>query len=225
MGYKLKLCFLLTICVCLVGCGTQKMLKTNIDPKIIDSLIFIKPLSNIVIVDENNKEHYDTSLLNLSISNLKSGIKKVFSKRITFIENNFDSITQKRIDNEIFKTAVIVEKTKSIKNIPYPNTIDSIMKINRVKFALCLFHNGYTVSNEYRKKLGRDALLVSLFSLGAVFVYSVPSTSIITGFIVDSEHQNIAFYRTHKEYGLEPGDEEATNLQLANMFWRYFHYK
>jgi hypothetical protein len=204
------------------ACSTQSMLTSNVSSTKIDTLLLLKPVTSISVILHGDKPFHDPVLSGWSLINLKNGVVDYLPKKVSLFNADFDSITQNRINDEISNLARLVEHQNGIKNVPFPTAIDSVMKILKIDYALCVYQNGFSrTTDNYFSELGRSYYKLER-SYGWDYSRPVKSGSTVIGYILDRKNKNIALYRRDTRDNWEPVDKNHSDKQLQHIFQRYF---
>jgi len=221
----LKILLLAVIAIHLISCGTTRMLTSGVTSKQIDTILYIKPLTSISVINKGNKPEFDGQMSNLCESHLTNKIIEYFPHSIGLKMVDFDSITQGDVDFHFLNILNAVEQQQSIVNLPIPTFLDSLLKKNNVNYALYVYQSGFTRSkNNYAGQIAKG-VLIGVLTLGTVYTVPVKANSLLICCIIDGKNKNIAFYRKDLKQDLDPVNPNTTNSQVEDIFERYLYSK
>ncbi len=195
--------------------------KSAITPNSIDSLLLIPPFSYISLIEKGNRQVFDKKLSKLSSDHLTKGIKEIVDTQVAVLNlNNLDSITNVRLRHEVVQLIQVIERSRELRNVTVPILIDSILTLNRLNYAMCIYHSGFTRSGgNYTAHLAAGIALGLLVGFGTI---PIKAYSTVYCIILDSKNKNIAFYRKCFKQDWEPVDKRITDKQLNLLFKGYF---
>lgn len=136
-----------------------------------------------------------------------------------------NDVVREKYRNELVDLSALIAEKKTLKMIPVPFTIDSIIKNSHDRFALATVATGFgRRKGNYAGQVAKSAA-VGLLTLGMYIPVSVKSSLVMHAFIFDSEKNEIAFYKKSLPVEKEPTDPEVLNRELNKLFNGYFYQK
>lgn len=212
---------LLAITIILYSCSKTQICKSAIAPRIIDTLLLLPPVSHISLIENGNRQFFDKKMSKFSSDHLAKGIKEILDTQMVVLNlNDLDSITNIRLKNDAAQLINVIERSREIRNITIPVFFDSILKLNRLNYAMCIYHSGFTRSGgNYTAHMAAG---IALGLLGGFAVIPIKAYSTVYCVILDSKNKNITFYRKCFKQDWEPADKRITDKQLNLLFKGYF---
>jgi hypothetical protein len=219
MSLKFLSIGLVCLVVVLCSCDAYKGYRSQLDPKLIDSVLIVPPVTDIGVIDSWNKQAYDPKASALCAQHLLTGVRTVLNKRTTVIPIRLDSFNLKR---EQFEIGVLVDacaRSRQKNLVLIPPFIDTLMALNGVNYAICLSQTGFTRSGgNYAGQMVAGIALSLIVGIGYI---PVKATSTIYCVVLDHRNKNVAFYKSIGGQ-FEPIDIRNTNSELNNLFYGYF---
>jgi hypothetical protein len=218
----LTLAFLLILL--LNSCAPKQLMTSEKRIETIEEVTLFKPATAISLISkgEGNKAHFSDSLSTVANENVIMGIDRYLSNYFLINGIQLDSLLQEEVNNEIFQMSRMIQYQKKIVSIPFPPTIDSIMKTNNIDYALCVLHTGFSrEKGNYGAQVAKGAL-TGLLTLGMYYTTPIKAVSDLTICILDRNNHNIAFHNKNTLQEKEPIEEENTNKQIKAIFDEYF---
>ncbi len=183
----------------------------------------MEPYSNISVIAKGNRGEKDDSASFMS-GNLIIDVAEKFKGQVPLTGNIF--LTDPDINSSLMKEyeslILAVQTIKDLSHLQIPPTLDKVLEANDTRFGMITVASGFTrVRGNYGKEVVKGALL-GLVTLGMYYQTPIKSTSNIHVIIVDSQNNNVAFYRRSFLQDKEPLDEAVLMKQFKDIFTGYF---
>lgn len=205
------------------SCATNKMLTSAVRSNEITNLQKFEPVSYISLIEKANQAKYNDTLSTRS-KELFSNVLNSFGVLIPLtgeIKVN-ETLTQQRLAREIEALCVAADEQKSLANLRLTPRLDSVLEVNGKRFGLITITTGFTRKRgNYGKQIAKGIGL-GVLTLGMVYTAPVKSYSIVYAMIVDSEDDNVAFFRKSILADKDPLDESVLKKQVLEVFDGYF---
>jgi len=205
------------------SCTTSKILTSFLPPSEITELKLLEPHSYISKITKGNRGEIDDSLCVVS-SQLIIKASGSFMGRIPLTGNILlsDTETNKTLEKEFESLLLTAEGLKDLSHLQITPVLDKVLEANETRFGLVIVASGFTrVKGNYGKEIVKGAAL-GLLTLGMYYQTPVKANSIIYAMIVDSENNNVAFFRKSTLQDSEPLDEAILIRQFRKIFTGYF---
>jgi len=205
------------------SCTTSKILTSFLPPSEITELKLLEPHSYISKITKGNRGEIDDSLCVVS-SQLIIKASGSFMGRIPLTGNILlsDAETNKTLEKEFESLLLTAEGLKDLSHLQITPVLDKVLEANETRFGLVIVASGFTrVKGNYGKEIVKGAAL-GLLTLGMYYQTPVKANSIIYAMIVDSENNNVAFFRKSTLQDSEPLDEAILIHQFRKIFTGYF---
>ncbi len=211
------------ICFLVTSCTTSKLLTSGLQAAEIIDIKLMEPFSNISVIAKGNLGDIDDSASFVS-GNLIINVMEKFKGQVPLTGKIF--LTDPEINNTLVKeyeSLILAGKTvKDVSHLQIPPTIDKVLEANDARFGMITVASGFTrIRGNYGKQIAKGALL-GLVTLGMYYQTPIKSRSNIHVIIVDSQNNNVAFYRRSFLQDKEPLDENVLTKQFKNIFTGYF---
>lgn len=205
------------------SCTTTKPLTSTVKPDEVTDLKLLEPNSYIYKISKGNRSLLDDSL---SITSNKLIIKVLenfkgqipITGKIILSDTSINTTLKKEFESLI----LTADRSKNISNLKIAPTIDKVLEANRVRFGLLVVGTGFTrIKGNYGKQVAKGAAL-GILTLGMYYQTPIKSYSTIYVMIVDSQEDNISFFRKSYLQDKEPLDENVLTKQFTDIFKGYF---
>ena len=207
----------------LTSCTTTKLLTSDVKPNEIKELQRIETFSYISLIEKGNRAVYNDTLSRAS-AKLFATILESYKNRIPLsgsISLN-DPQTRKTIEREIEYLCLTADKTRNITGLKLTPALDSLLEANQKRFGLITVTAGFTrVKGNYGGQVAKGIGL-GILTLGMVTVSPRKSNSTIYAMIVDSQRNEIAFFRRTFIEDKDPFDDQILKRQIERLFEGYF---
>jgi hypothetical protein len=224
MKKNIPFLFILTILL-LSACAPKQLMTSETELETIQELNIFQPVSVISLIHQGdgNEAKYNDSLSTIARENISLGIYEYLSNRYSLENLTLDYLTQETVNNEIYQMTRFIQYQKTIENIPFPPTIDSIMKSNNSDYALCILQLGFSrEKGNYGAQVAKGAL-TALLTLGMYYTTPVKASSDLTICIIDRKSQSIIFHNKSILQENEPIEKKVTDKQIKSLFDEYFY--
>jgi len=222
---RIKL-FLWVIILC-SSCSTSKMLTSDVKPVEVTEMLKIEPFSYISLIETGNKSIYNASISSQANTVLNESLERL-TRQLRLPSKGIkvnDSFERKKLENEINYLVLSAERNRNIKNIGITPMIDSLLRVNNMRFGLIIIQSGFTrAKGNYGGQVAKGVGL-GILTMGMYVQTPVKSSSAIYAMIVDNKNKNVAFYNKSVLQDEEPTEEETITQQLYNIFEKYFFKK
>jgi len=211
------------ICFLFTSCTTSKLLTSGLQPAEIKDVKIMEPYSNISVITKGNRGERDDSASFMS-GNLIIDVAEKFKGQVPLTGSIL--LTDPEINGTLkkeYESLIIAAQTiKDLSHLQIPPTLDKVLEANDTRFGMITVASGFTrVRGNYGKEIAKGALL-GLVTLGMYYQTPIKSTSNMHVIIVDSQNNNVAFYRRSFLQDKEPLDEAVLMKQFKDIFTGYF---
>lgn len=211
------------ICLLVSSCTTSKMLTSGLQPAVITDLKMLEPKAYISVITKGNRGEIDDSASFVS-GQLITKVAESFKGHIPLTGNIVftDQEINKTLEKEYESLILTAEKLKDISHLQITPSLDKVLEANEARFGLVTVTSGFTrIRGNYGKEVAKGALL-GLVTLGMYYQTPVKAGSTLNVIIVDSQENNVAFFRKSSLQDKEPLDESVLTKQFRNIFKGYF---
>lgn len=205
------------------SCTTSKILTSGLPPSEISNLKLLEPRSYISIITKGNQGEINDSLCIVS-SQLLMDVTESFMGQLPLTGNILlsDPETNSTLEKEYESLLLTAEGMKDLSHLQITPVLDKVLEANETRFGLVIVSSGFTrIKGNYGKQIVKGAA-IGLLTLGMYTQTPVKANSIINAMIVDSEKNNVAFFRKSTLQDSEPLDKERVTRQLRTIFSGYF---
>lgn len=205
------------------SCTTSKVLTSGLPSSEISDLKLLEPHSYISKITKGNRGEIDDSLCLVS-SQLIMKVTESFMGQIPLTGNILlsDPETNTTLEKEFESLLLTAEGMKDLSHLQITPVLDKVLEANETRFGLVIVSSGFTrIKGNYGKQIVKGAAL-GLLTLGMYTQTPVKANSIIYAMIVDSENNNVAFFRKSTLQDSEPLDEAKLTRQFKTIFSGYF---
>ncbi len=205
------------------SCTTSKILTSGLPPSEISNLKLLEPRSHISIITKGNQGEINDSLCMVS-SQLLMKVTESFMGQLPLTGNILlsDPETNTTLEKEYESLLLTAEGMKDLSHLQITPVLDKVLEANETRFGLVIVSSGFTrIKGNYGKQIVKGAA-IGLLTLGMYAQTPVKANSIIYAMIVDSEENNVAFFRKSTLQDSEPLDKERVTRQLRTIFSGYF---
>jgi len=214
---------LILCCLILPSCTTTKPLTSNVKPAEVSDLKLLEPYSYISMIKKGNKGQLDDSISLIS-KQLVYKVLENFKNQIPLTGEIIlsDTAINKKLEKEYEYLILTADKTKNISNLKITPALDEILEANETRFGLINICSGFTrAKGNYGKEIAKGAAL-GILTLGMYYQTPIKAYSTVYAMIVDSQEDNITFYRKSFIQNIEPLDQSALTKQYKKLFEGYF---
>ena len=214
---------LILCCLILPSCTTTKPLTSIVKPAEVSDLKLLEPYSYISMIKKGNKGQLDDSISLIS-KQLVYKVLENFKGQIPLTGEIIlsDTAINKKLEKEYEYLILTADKTKNISNLKITPALDEILEANETRFGLINICSGFTrAKGNYGKEIAKGAAM-GILTLGMYYQTPVKAYSTVYAMIVDSQEDNITFYRKSFIQNIEPLDQSALIKQYKKLFEGYF---
>ena len=215
--------FLTGICFLFISCTTSKLLTSDIKPAQITDLKLMEPVSYISVITKGNRGAVDDSVSAVSCK-LMINVAEKFKGQLPFTGTIFltDPEVNATLEKEYESLTLAAQKLKDVSHLQITPTLDRVLEANNTRFGLITVASGFTrTRGNYGKEVAKGALL-GLVTLGMYYQTPVKANSSVFVMIVDSQDNNVAFFRKSVLQDKEPLEENVLTKQFRDIFTGYF---
>ncbi len=210
-------------CLLLSSCTATKPLTSSVKSTEVTDLKLLEPYSYISMIKKGNRGELDDSISAIS-KNLIIEIFTTNNQPIPLSGNIFlsDSSINRELEKEFELLILFADRNRTITNLNITPTLDKVLEANQTRFGLIVVCTGFTrVKGNYGKEIVKGAA-IGILTLGMVVPTPVKAYSTLYAMIVDSEKNNVAFYRKSYLQDAEPVDKSILEKQYSKIFEGYF---
>ncbi|WP_369048288.1 hypothetical protein [Tenacibaculum sp. UWU-22] len=225
--FILKTILILFVVLLFQNCATgNKYLSSETSISDVSNLDYFEPYSYIQLIKKGNKAQLNDSLSIETKNKLDSII--TFNKNLYKIKKKLninDALVNKKIENELsslIQTAIQKRKLKGIKLTP---VIDSVLESKNQRFALGIVATGFGRRKGNYTGQSAKAVAVGVLTLGLFAPIPIKSNLSLYSIIVDSEKNEITFYKNTLPVEKSPDDPNVIKKQLDKLFQGYLTQK
>ncbi|MDE5439613.1 hypothetical protein KRE40_16730 [Elizabethkingia meningoseptica] len=213
----------LVAAILLNSCASAVLTSKTVKASEIKSMVNFEPISFVHLIQKGNQNKMNDSLSNVSTQLLSSVIinntNPKVEKQITFSNPEIKS----RIETDILKTMSEIIKTKKIDQIKTTPLMDSIVKNENQRFALCIITSGFdrrkgNYGNQVAKGVG-----IGLLTLGLYTSVPVKASTSMYAMIYDAQNSNVVFYKHIPAVEKSPTDKKNLSNLYQELFEGYFY--
>ncbi len=137
----------------------------------------------------------------------------------------FDTEAEKRaISQQLFEIVPAVESNGGIRVVAIPETVLELLKRKNIKYTLVTFGAGFVrKEGNYGDQIAKG-IGIGILTLGMVVPIPYKANSTIVCYIIDTERNEIAFYRKDREEN-DPLNSEIILRQLQTIIHGYYFSK
>lgn len=214
---------ILAVILLLNSCATSSMLTNkSVPPNQVTDLGNHQTISFIGLIEKGNKTTLNDSISKLStklldsiiISESNPKIEKSFS-----VEDSQKDILQTDILNVFNK----IIKTKNIENVRTTPLMNSVVKENGKRYALCVVNSGFdrkkgNFGGQVAKGIG-----LGILTLGMYTQTPIKSNTSLFAMIYDSQNGRVVFFNKTSILEGSPTDKDNLNKLYRKLFDGYFY--
>lgn len=217
-----KITLILLLIVIVQSCTTNKNLSSSPPVNEVSNLEYFEPFTYIQFVVKGNKPVLNDSLSSITKQKMDSVI---FSKKGKFRINNKIILNDKNANEKVEKEFVFLIQsainTRKLEGIPLTPTIDSILESRNQRFAIGIVGTGFgRRKGNYGGQVAKG-VAVGLLTLGLYIPSPVKSNLTLYSVIVDSEKNEITFFRNTSPVEKSPTDPRLIEKQLDKLYKGY----
>lgn len=218
--------FLILLGCGLVSCTATKPLTSNLKPTEVTDIKLLEPYSYISMIKKGNKGQVDDSISAIS-KQVNINILKNLNGQLPITGTIIltDSEINATLEKEFESLILTADKNKDISNLKITPVLDKVLEANDSRFGLIVVCTGFTRAHgNYGKEVAKGAAM-GILTLGMYYQTPIKAYSTIYAMIVDSQEDNIAFFRKSFQQSKEPLDQKVLTSQYNKIFEDYFRTK
>lgn len=201
------------------------LINKGIKSNEIKNIGYFEPISLISLIEKGNQAKLNDSLSLISTKVLDTIIENSNNPKISKQFQIDDSKLKLRLENDILKTMSAIKKTKKLEFIKTTNLMDSIVKNENQRFALCVINSGFdrrkhNYGNQIAKGIGIGILTLGMYT--PVPIKSNTSTYVM---IYDAQNSSIVFFNYFPIIEKSPTDKKNLNFIYNKLFEKYYNTK
>ncbi len=217
--------FLMLALLLLTSCGPGRYMTSTLTRYDISKLTVLEPASYIshIARGDGNKQMPNDSLTNRARNNVWTGVCDYLSAYYLVDQMFFDSAARVPVIHEIDQLMGYGKSSYTVDEIPYPPSIDSLMWVHDIDYAVCILHAGFTrEKGNYGRQLALGITMDLVLGSGS---YPTKAFSELMICILDKQNQQVAFFNSHMGEDHEPMHKNVTDKQIQRIFKQYFENK
>ena len=213
----------LAVLLLLNSCATTMITNNSTQPNEINNLGYFETISIIRLIEKGNQSKPSDSLSILSNKIMDSIIANTNNPKV----NNHFAVSNERlrarIENDILKTISEIRNSKKIENIKTTPLMDSIVRNENQRFALCVVNAGFdrrkgNYGNQIAKGIG-----VGILTMGMYTPVPIKANTSMYAMIYDAQQSSVVFYNTIPIVEKSPTDKKNLNQLYKKIFDGYFY--
>ncbi|USL96360.1 hypothetical protein D1J36_004460 [Riemerella anatipestifer] len=207
------------------SCASMMLNDKSIQPSEISNLGNFETISMIRLIKKGNQSEPSDSLSNLSSKIMDSIIWSSSSPKITTKFNLTDEKLKKRVEDDILKTMLHIRDTRKLDHIKTTPAMDSIVKAQNQRFALCVVNTGFdrrkgNYGNQIAKGVG-----IGILTMGMYTPVPIKANTAVYAMIFDAEKSTVVFYNTIPFVEKSPTDKKNLGQLYSKLFEGFFYKK
>lgn len=215
----------LVVLILLNSCASTMLTSANTQTHEITEIGNFETISIIRLIEKGNQSKPSDSLSILSSKIMDSIITNTSNPKVA---NHFDIPDKKlqaRVENDILKTVTEIRTKKKLDQIRTTPLMDSIVKNQNQRFALCIINAGFdrkkgNYGNQIAKGIG-----VGILTMGMYTPVPVKANTSMYAMIFDAQKSSVVFYNTIPVVEKSPTDKKNLNQLYNKIFEGYFYNK
>jgi len=222
----MKKIFLLFLAIFVLNsCASTLLTNKNVAPSEVQDIAYFEPISLISLIQKGNQVKPNDSLSLMSTQILDSIIENSNQPKVTKQINFTDSKLKLRLENDILKTMSEIRKTKKLENIKTSPLMDSLVKNENQRFALCLINAGFArKKNNYGNQVAKG-IGVGILTLGMYTPVPVKANTSTYAMIYDAQNSSVAFFNYFPLIERSPVDKKNLQNIYKLLFEKYYKQK
>jgi hypothetical protein len=223
---KQRIIRILLLGIIFQSCVTNKYLSSTTPINEVSNIEYFEPYSYIQLIKKGNKSQLNDSLSIQSKQILDSVIYS--NMRLYRIKNKItlkNKTINQKVENELsFLIQSAMEKSK-LEGIKITPVIDSILESRNQRFAIGIVATGFgRRKGNYGGQVAKG-VVVGVLTLGLFTPIPIKSNLSLYSIIVDSEKNEIAFYKKTLPIEKSPTDPYIIKKQLDKIYENYLFKK
>ncbi|OPC53721.1 hypothetical protein DSC47_15930 [Elizabethkingia miricola] len=214
---------LLATITLLNSCAASLLTDKSLKPGEIKNMVNFEPISFIHLIEKGNRPKINDSLSMVSTQILNSIIINNTNPKVEKYIVIDNPEAKLRIQSDIIKTMSEIIKTKKIDQIKTTPLMDSIVKNENQRYALCLITSGFerrkgNYGNQVTKGIG-----IGILTLGMYTPVPIKSNTSLYAMIYDAERSHVVFYNHIPLIEKSPTDKKNLDKLYHELFEGYFY--
>ncbi|MBT0549002.1 hypothetical protein CYV15_09080 [Riemerella anatipestifer] len=207
------------------SCASMMLNDKSIQPSEINNLGSFETISMIRLIKKGNQSEPSDSLSNMSSKIMDSIVWSSSSPKITTKFNLTDEKLKKRVEEDILKTMLHIRDTRKLDHIKTTSVMDSIVKAQNQRFALCVVNTGFdrrkgNYGNQIAKGVG-----IGILTMGMYTPVPIKANTAVYAMIFDAEKSTVVFYNTIPFVEKSPTDKKNLGQLYSKLFEGFFYKK
>jgi hypothetical protein len=218
-----RIIFLFLLATQFISCTSVRYLTSDVKPNEITGLQRFETYANLNLIEKGNRAYYNDSISAESKAVFLKALK-MYNDRIPLTGEIIltDTIIKNRIEREMEFLCLTADRQRSIINLKITPTIDSLLEKQNKRFGLITITTGFTRGRgNYGGQIAKGAAM-GILTLGMYYQVPIKASSTLYAMIVDSQNNNIAFFKKSVFSDKEPLDIDVLKDQIYNIFVGYF---
>ena len=215
----------LVILILLNSCASTMLTSANTQAHEITDIGNFETISIIRLIEKGNQSKPSDSLSILSSKIMDSIITNTSNPKIANHFDIQDKKLQARVENDILKTVTEIRTKKKLDQIRTTPLMDSIVKNQNQRFALCIINAGFdrkkgNYGNQIAKGIG-----VGILTMGMYTPVPIKANTSMYAMIFDAQKSSVVFYNTIPVIEKSPTDKKNLSQLYNKIFEGYFYNK
>lgn len=207
------------------SCASTLLTNKNVPPAEVQNIAYFESISLISLIQKGNQTKPNDSLSLISTQILDSIIENSNHPKVTTQINFTNPKLKLRLENDILKTMSEIRKTKKLENIKTSSLMDSLVKNENQRFALCLINAGFArrknnFGNQVAKGIG-----IGILTLGMYAPVPVKANTSTYAMIYDAQNSSVVFFNYFPLIERSPVDKKNLTNIYNLLFETYYKQK
>jgi hypothetical protein len=223
---KQRIIAILILGIIFQSCVTNKYLSSTTPVNEILNIEYFEPYSYIYLIKKGNKSELNDSLSIRSRQMIDSVIysnMKLYKIKGKIILKN--KTINEKVENELYFLIESAMQKRKLEGIKITPTIDSILESRNQRFALGVVATGFSrKKGNYGGQIAKG-VVVGVLTLGLFAPVPIKTNLSLYSILVDSEKDEIAFYKNTLPIEKSPTDPSVIKEQLDKIYEDYLFKK
>lgn len=207
------------------SCATTLLSNKTVKPNEVQNIGYFEPISLINLIQKGNQTKPNDSLSNISTKVLDSIIANSNSPKISKQFKIEDPKLKLRLENDILRTMSEIRKTKKINNIKTSSLMDSVVKNQNERFALCIINSGFARrKNNYGNQVAKG-IGIGILTLGMYAPVPIKANTSTYVMVYDANNSSVVFFNYFPLIEKSPVDKKNLNYIYSKLFEKYYNQK
>lgn len=209
--------------ILLSSCASTMLTNKNIQPNEIHNIGSFEAISMVRQIKKGNQAVYNDSLSRLSSQILDSIILHSESPKIVTKLDLSDDKLKNKVYKDILNTISEITNSKKLEGIKTTPILDSIIKSQNQRYALCVVNIGFErIKGNYGKQIAKGIGL-GILTLGMYSESPIKESTSLYAMILDAEKSSVVFYNTIPMVVKSPTDKNNLNEQYKLLWNKYLY--